>query len=41
MKMCDVNMLDKDELYLINDKLNEIKAQSRKNLIKIEDILCQ
>ena len=41
-KICDVIGLDKDTLHLINDKLNKIMTQSKKNLIKIiEDILCQ
>ena len=41
-KICNVTGLDKDTLHLINDKLNKIMTQSKKNLIKIiEDILCQ
>ena len=39
-KTCHVIGLDMDILHLINDKLNEIMTQSKKNLIKIiEDIL--
>ena len=41
IKMCNVNGLDKDALHLINDKLNEIMTQSKKNLIKVKDILSQ
>ena len=39
IKMCNVNGLDKDALHLIKDKLNEIKTQSKKNLIKNKDIV--
>ena len=39
-KICDG--LDKDTLHLVNDKINKIMNQSKKNLIKIiGDILCQ
>ena len=40
IKMYNVNRLGKDQLHLINDKLNVIKTQTKKNLIKIKDILC-
>ena len=41
IKMCNVNGLDKDALHLINDRLNEIMTRSKKNLIKVKDILSQ